>query len=242
MAETIIPDNSGGQESLKLNLKNIFTFLSSLDYIRAIEKSSAFRYIDSSQLFFIGERQSLILFVYTHTSFWVLVAYIFMIISAHLILGIDPIYAILGISIAYLISGLWFVYRYTWGNGYLWQIVKSFMLNLTISAFVISVVIDITVLYLIPSIYDAAVKWLNSGSKEGPLNQLGHAGIQAVVEFIQPLMDKYMPEIKKYTVIYMIASPLKVIAFAVPTIVMFYLHRLRKDPKKRLNKILVKIA
>ena len=241
MSETIIPDNSNNQE-LKLNLKNLFTFLSSLDYIKAIEKSSAFRYIDSRQLFFIGEQQSLLMFVYTHTSFYIMFAYLFMLFSVYVIFGIDPLYAVFLTSLGYLIFGIWFVNRYTWGDGYLWQVVKSFMLNLTMSAFVISIVMDLILLYLIPFAYNEAVKWLTEGSREGPLNQLAYEGISALVKLVSPLVKEYAPYMERYMLIYMISSPLKVIAFAVPTALMFYLHKIRKDPKKRLNRILQKIA
>ncbi len=239
MPETI--DNSNNQE-LKLNLKNLFTFLSSLDYIKAIEKSSAFRYIDSRQLFFIGEQQSLLMFVYTHTSFYIMFAYLFMLFSAYIILGIEPLYAVFLTSLGYLIFGIWFVNRYTWGDGYLWQVVKSFMINLTMSAFIVSIVMDLLFLYLIPFAYKEAINWLMEGNKEGPLNQIAYQGISALVKLISPLVKEYSPYIEKYLFIYIIASPLKVIAFAIPTALMFYLHRIRKNPRKRLNKILQKIA
>ena len=243
MSETIIPDMQGqSNEGIKLNLKNLFTFLSSLDYIKAIETSRALDTIDSRQFFFTAEKQSLLLFVYTHTSFWVFIAYLVIILTADLVFDIHPVLGVLSVSFIWLLFGIWFVNRYTWGNGYLWQIARDFMINLTISTIIISFTMDFIILYVLPFLYKTAVDWLQSGPKDGFLNAFAESALIWIESIIKPILDKVSMQVSTFLPVFLSISIFKSIAFLIPTLLMFYLHKKRKNLKKRLNELLKDIS
>lgn len=242
MAEEVIIPDSAQNDNFKLNLKNLFTFLSSLDYLKSLEFSNAMRYMDSKQFYFTGEKQSLIMFVYSHTSFWVFITYLLLLLTAKMVFDVPTMYGVLAIGLVWLLFGFWFVNKYTWGDGYLWSVTRDFMVNIAIASVIISITTDFIILYLIPIGYKMLVEWANSGSKEGPLNILAESVIVWIQTLFKPAIKEINTNIKEFLPAYLSISAVKIFSFTVPAVYMFYLHKKRKNPQERLNNLLKRIS
>ncbi len=243
MSDIIVPDNPdslnvGG----KIDTKNTFTFLASLDYIKQLEESNVFEYFDTKSLYLTNEKQKVLTFVMSHFSFWALMFYLVGLSVGTFIFMYNPIYIVVAISILWMLFSFWFVNRYTIGNGILWAVVRDFMITATFLTFFISLALDITIFIVIPYFLDIANNWLTSGSKEGILNQWAVDVVSFTVAIFEPLIQTLTAKSKSILYAYSMVGVLKFLSFFIPTIYMFYLHNKRKYLKKVLNEKLKKLA
>jgi len=231
----IVPDGGSGQE-VKLNFRSLWSFLSSLDYLRFLEKEGAFANMNSADLYYQEEKTELIWFVFRHVVLWVNVAYFVIIVTGYFFFKDKFILMHLGFSLAYFLGGIWFVHRYTLGRGYLYQLVRDFLFWTTSAVFVSWVVTEFFSFWLIPRLWHLFVAWLfDPASQQGSISKLLYPVLLEIYKMIEPHVYNLFGT-KRFLVWYFALAPVKVFSIAFPYLYFLIYSRTRKSVLDRFLK------
>ena len=237
---SIVPDSGGGE--VKLNFRSLWSFLSSLDYLRFLEYEGAFKTVSSSNLYYVEERTELMHFVFRHVVLWINLAYFLIIVSGYFFFKEKFFLMHLGFSLLYFVGGVWFVHRYTVGKGYLYMIVRDFLLWLTVFVLLGWIVVEFVSFWLIPKLWRVFEAWLfDPYSAEGVINRLLYPALLYFYNMVKPHVYDLFGA-KKFLVWYFALAPVKVFIFAFPLVYFLLYTRFKKSPSDELNRILKKRA
>ena len=238
---TLIPD-SGGDKEVKLNLSNLWAFLSSLDYLRFLELEGAFRNLDSANLYYVQERTELMNFVLRHVVVWINLAYLIVIVSGYLFFKEKFLILHLLFSLLYFFSGILFVHRYAIGRGYLYMVVRDFLLWLTVFIVLSWIITEFFVFWIIPKLWKAFEIWLfDPRSQQGDINQILYPTALSLYSLIKPHLSDLFG-VKKFLLWYFALTPIKVFSLVFPYFYFLLYSRLTKDPNEYLDRELKKRA
>jgi len=238
---SIIPDSSNGQE-VKLNFRSLWSFLSSLDYLRFLELEGAFRNLSSANLYYVEEKTELMGFVLRHVVLWINIAYIIIIISGYFFFREKFLIMHLVFSLLYFAGGVWFVHRYTVGRGYLYMIVRDFLMWLTAFVFLSWIIMEFISFWLVPKLWKLFEAWLfDPYSRQGVINEFLYPAAFWFYNLIKPhLYDLFGT--KKFLLWYFALAPVKVFALTFPFIYFLLYSKIFGSGKERLDRFLKKKA
>ena len=237
---TLIPDS--GDKEVKLNLSNLLAFMSSLDYLRFLELEGAFRHLRSENLYYVQERAELMNFILRHVVLWINLAYLIIIVSGYFLFKEKFLFLHLLFSDCYLVGGILFVHRYAIGKGYLFMVVRDFLLWLTVFIFFSWIITEFFVFWIIPKLWKAFELWIfDPRSHQGLINQLLYPTALNLYKAIKPhTYDLF--GVKNFLLWYFALAPVKVFAFTFPYLYFLIYSRFRKDPNSSLDRELKKRA
>ncbi len=238
---SIVPDDSGGKE-VKLNFRSLWSFFSSLDYLRFLELEGAFRTLRSENLYYVEEKTELMNFVLRHVVLWINLGYLLIIISGYFFFREKFLVMHLAFSLLYFAGGIWFVHRYAIGRGYLYMVVRDFLLWLTAFVFLGWVITEFATFWLIPKLWQMFEAWLfDPYSREGSINEILYPTALNIYNMIKPhLYDLFGT--KKFLVWYFALAPVKVFALTFPYPYFLIYSRFRKSPAHLLDRELKRRA
>lgn len=237
---SIIPDS--GSKEVKLNFGSLWSFLSSLDYLRFLEREGAFKNLESESLYYVEEKTELMSFVLRHVVLWINIAYLIVIVSGYFLFKESFMYVHLIFSLIYFLGGVWFVHRYALGRGYLYLVVKDFLFFLTIFVFLSWLISEFLTFWLIPKLWKIFELWLfDPSSQVGAINEILYPVALEFYNAVKPhLYDLFGT--KKFLLWYFALAPIKVFAMTFPYFYFLIYSRYTKDPNRHLNKLLRKRA
>ena len=238
---SIIPDSEGGKE-VKLSFRSLWSFLSSLDYLRFLELEGAFRTLGSGNLYYVEEKTELMNFVLRHVVLWINLAYLMVIVSGYFFFREKFLILHLVFSLLYFLGGIWFVHRYTVGRGYLYMVVRDFLVFLTAFVFLSWIVTEFFCFWLVPKLWKAFEVWLfDPYARQGFVNELLYPAASYIYGMIKPhLYDLFGT--KKFLIWYFALTPIKVFALTFPLVYFMLYSKLTGNHRETLNRILRKRA
>lgn len=233
--QLIIPEKSSYDE-IKLNFKNFFSFLSSLDYLRFLEKEGAFKNVKSENLYYVQEKMELMHFVFKHIVFWINIEYFAIILFGYFIFKQNFLFLIILFAFSYFALGIWFVHRYTIGRGYLYLIVKDFLFYSGILAFMSSLVWEIILMVIVPVLWKLFEAWLfDPSSKEGFLNQVLYEPSLIIYNFLKPHIYNLFG-LRDFIKIYFALTPVKLFVIFSPYLYFLYYSKKKENEREEMFK------
>ncbi len=238
---SIIPDSEEGRE-VKLNFNNLWSFLSSLDYLRFLEFEGAFRNLGSGNLYYVEEKTELLNFVLRHVVFWINLAYLIIIISGYFFFKEKFLLLHFIFSLLYFIGGIWFVHRYAVGRGYLYMVVRDFLMFLTVFVFLSWIITEFISFWIVPRLWKMFEIWLfDPYSRQGIINEILYPAAVFTYNLIKPhLYDLFGT--KKFLIWYFALAPVKVFSLTFPFIYFLFYSKLSGGYRENLDRILRKRA
>lgn len=238
---SIIPDSD--DREVKLNFSSLLAFLSSLDYLRFLELSGAFRSMNSTDLYYTQERiGELPNFIFKHVLLWINFAYLGVLLAGYWIVRDKFILFAVVLSAFYLFGGIWFVNRYCVGRGYLYNVAKDFLTWLTIFAFVSWFFWDTMIFWLVPKLYKLFVAWLfDPSSQTGTINKFIYPAAFEIYRIISPHVENLFG-MKHIVLMLWFTAPIKIFSLIFPLTYFFIISRLRKSTREDLDRKLRKLA
>ncbi len=217
-------DSFQSEEEVKLNFKSLFTFFSSLDYLRFLELEGAFENVKSRDLYYVGERASVIAFVIKKAVPSMTFLYWLFLIVLSLFYGFNPVVVSLVLIGFYVFLGFLLVQRYTLGQGYLYVVFKDFLLHTLVFTFVMWILGDLLIFYLLPGLWRAFLDWyLNV---EG---RFSYMIAEIAYRFLNPVLNRLIEVLSPYVYLYLMTSPVKAMSLAGVYIYFHYLSKKRKS-------------
>ena len=238
---SIVPDS--GEQEVKLNFSSLLAFLSSLDYLRFLELSGAFRSMNSTDLYYTQERVGeLPNFIMKHVLLWVNLAYIMVLFAGYWIMRDKFVLFAVVLSLFYFFGGIWFVNRYCIGRGYLYQVARDFLMWVTVFTMTSWFIWDTIIFWLVPRLYRLFVAWLfDPSSQVGTINKLLYPTALYIYKMIAPHVENLFG-MKGIIVMFWFTAPIKVFALMFPLIYFVVVSKLRKSVKEDLDRKLRKLA
>ena len=219
-----IISESPSAEEVKLNFKNLFTFFSSLDYLRFLELEGAFEGIRSRELYYLGERAVLITFVIKKVVPSLSLLYWIFLVVLSFVYGFNPILVSLILTGIYVFLGFLLVDRYTVGQGYLYLVFKDFLVHTLVFTFVTWVLGEVLLFWLLPKLWQMFLNWyLNV---EGGVSYMF---AEILYKYLNPILNRVMEVALPYVYVYMITSPVKVLSLSSVYLYFLYLSKRRKS-------------
>ena len=223
----VVTDSPGSEEEVKLNFRSLFTFFSSLDYLRFLELEGAFEDVRSSDLYYVGEKAAVITFVIKKVVPSMTFLYWLFLIVLSFFYGFNPVVVSLLLTAFYVFMGFLLVERYTIGQGYLYAVFKDFLLHTLVFTFVTWVLGELLIFYLLPKLWTFFLAWyLNI---EGGFS---YTVAKMFYDILNPVLNRLIEFITPYVYIYLLTSPVKV--FSLLSIYLYFLYLSRKR-KSRLE-------
>jgi len=195
----VIEDKHASEEEVKLNFRSVFTFFSSLDYLRFLELEGAFEDIESKELYYVGERAAVVTFV-----------------IKKIIPSLTLIYWIFFFILSF--------FYYTIGRGYLYLVFRDFLINTLIFTFAAWILTDIFVFYLLPRLWEAFLGWYTNVKGE-----MSYMVAKAVYSVLNPVFNRAAEVIFPYIYVYLYTSPVKVFSLAGVYFFFLFLSRQRRS-------------
>jgi len=237
---SVVPDTGGSE--VKLSFKSLWSFLSSLDYLRFLELEGAFRHINSSNLYYQEEKTELMMFVVRHVVLWINVAYFVIILSGYFIFRDKFLILHLSFSVLYFLAGMWIVHRYTVGRGYLYMLVRDFLFWTTAFVLLTWIVSEFLSFWLVPKLWKMFEAWLfDPSSQQGTINKLLYPVCYEVYSLIKPhIYDLFGT--KKFIMWYFALAPVKVFSIGFPYAYFLIYSKTRKSTREALDTMFRKRA
>ena len=233
---SIIPDNDSRE--VKLSFRSLWSFLSSLDYLRFLELEGAFKNMNSGNLYYVEEKTELMNFVLRHVVLWINIAYILIIVSGYFFFRDKFLLMHFLFSFLYFLGGVWFVHRYTVGRGYLYMIVRDFLVFLSVFVFISWIVTEFITFWLIPKLWKAFEAWLfDPYSQQGAINEILYPTALYIYRMISPHVYDLFGT-KQFLVWYFLLAPVKVFSLSFPFIYFIIFLKVRRNPAENLDRIL----
>jgi len=237
----VVPDDGEGRE-IKLNFKSLWSFFSSLDYLRFLELEGAFRTIDSKNLYYVEEKMEIMTFVLRHVVLWVNVAYWIIVVAGYFLFMDKFLLFHLGFALVYLFGGIWVVHRYTIGRGYLYQLTRDFLMWTTVFVFLSWIISEFIALWLVPRLWKLFELWLfDPASQVGAINSILYPAALNAYWMIKPHIHDVFG-MKNFLLWYFVLAPVKVFSLSFPYIYFLLYSRVQGDPDRSLNAFLRKKA
>jgi len=220
----VIEDKHASEEEVKLNFRSVFTFFSSLDYLRFLELEGAFEDIESKELYYVGERAAVVTFVIKKIiPSLTLIYWIFFFILSFFY-RFNPVVVALVLISVYTFLGFLLVERYTIGRGYLYLVFRDFLINTLIFTFAAWILTDIFVFYLLPRLWEAFLGWYTNVKGE-----MSYMVAKAVYSVLNPVFNRAAEVIFPYIYVYLYTSPVKVFSLAGVYFFFLFLSRQRRS-------------
>ncbi len=220
----VVPEGPHSEEEIKLNFRSLFTFFSSLDYLRFLELEGAFEDMKSGDLYYVGERASVITFVIRKVIPSMTLLYWIFLVSLSFLYGFNPVVVSLVLVSFYTFLGFVLVERYTIGQGYLYAVFKDFLLNTLIFTFVMWLFTDLFIFYVLPKLWQVFLDWyLNV--KGG----ISYMVAKSAYRLFNPILNRVVEFITPYVHIYLFTSPVKALSLASIYVYFIYLSRRRRS-------------
>lgn len=221
---TVVPEGPHTEEEVKLNFRNIFTFFSSLDYLRFLELEGAFEDMRSGELYYVGERAALITFILKKVVPSLTLIYLIFLIVLSYFYGWNPLIVSLVLTAFYVFLSFLLVERYTIGGGYLYLVFRDFLLNTLILTFVSWILGDILIFYVLPRLWELFLEWyLNV---EG---RFSYMVAKIVYTVLNPLFNRAVEFVYPYVQVYLFTSPVKAFSLAGVYLYFVWLSRRRRN-------------
>lgn len=224
----VIPDSTSSAD-VKLSFKNLFAFLSSLDYLAFLEKEGAFRHMGSTEyLYYTEEKTQLWVFVFREYLKWVSFTYLITGLTFSLILGLNFIASTLISAFVYGLASIWIVHRYLWGRGYLYTVLRDFLWASFWLSLIMWLGLELFLFYTVPYAWSAFERWLFTPDKS-TLTQLVYTpALFFYLTIKQYLHSEVFNNILKS---FFITLPIKVFAFLIPIFYFYYIRRYRQTSR-----------
>lgn len=225
----VIPD-SPSQADVKLKFTNLFAFLSSLDYLAFLEKEGAFRHMGNTEyLYYTEEKTQLWLFTMKEYLKWVSLTYLITGLSLSFILKLNFIVSTLLSAFVYGLFSLWVVYKYLWGRGYLYAVLRDFLWASFWLSLIMWLGLELFFFITVPYAWSAFERWLFTPDKS-TLTQLVYT--PALFFYLTIKQNILSAEIfKNLLKSFFITLPIKVFAFLIPIAYFYYLRDKRQTTR-----------
>lgn len=224
----VIPDSTSSAD-VKLSFKNLFAFLSSLDYLAFLEKEGAFRHMGSTEyLYYTEEKTQLWIFVFREYLKWVSFTYLITGLTFSLILGLNFIASTLISAFVYGLASIWIVHRYLWGRGYLYTVLRDFLWASFWLSLIMWLGLELFLFYTVPYAWFAFERWLFTPDKS-TLTQL----VYTPALFFYLTIKQYLHSEVFNNILnsFFITLPIKVFAFLIPIFYFYYIRRYRQTSR-----------
>lgn len=225
----VIPDNKDAKD-VKLNFKNLFAFLSSLDYLAFLEKEGAFRHMGSTEyLYYTEEKTQLWIFTMKEYLKWVSFTYLITGLTFSIVLKLNFIASTLISAFIYGVFSIWMVNRYLWGRGYLYNVLRDFLLASFLLSLVMWLGLELFLFITVPYAWNAFEKWLFTPDKS-TLTQL----IYTPALFFYLTIKQYISTAEIFKSLlksFFLTLPVKVFTFLVPLVYFYYLRNKRQTTR-----------
>lgn len=223
-----MPDS--GQQDTKLSFKNIFAFLSSLDYLTFLEREGAFKELDQTYLYYTQEKTYMWIFILREYLKWVSFSYLLISFSLSFILKINFILSTIASAFFYGFFSLWIVHRYLWGSGYLYRVLRDFLWGSFLLSLLLWLGMELIMFTLFPHLWQSFENWLFSEKDPSFFTEILYPPslyLYQTLEKFSSNFDIFQDLLRNF----FITLPIKVFAFLVPIVYLYYLRKYRQNSK-----------